>query len=80
MYPGAADTTYARAVDAELDRLLGTPEAPLFDLVDRASLRDAFAADPRLPGTMAVRPSPTAPAAWLLDINEWLVRYRVHLV
>jgi asparagine synthase (glutamine-hydrolysing) len=80
MYPGAADTTYARAVDAELDRLLGTPEAPLFDLVDRASLRDAFAADPRLPGTMAVQPSPTAPAAWLLDINEWLIRYRVHLV
>jgi asparagine synthase (glutamine-hydrolysing) len=80
MYPGAADTTYARAVNAELDRLLGTSGAPLFDLVDRAALRDAFAADPRLPGTMAVRPSPTAPAAWLLDINEWLIRYRVHLV
>jgi hypothetical protein len=29
---------------------------------------------------MAVQPSPTAPAAWLLDINEWLIRYRVHLV
>ena len=80
MYPGAADTTYARALDAELDRLLGMPDAPLFDLVDRKALQDAFAADPRLPGTMAVQPSPTASVAWLLDINEWLVRYRVHLV
>jgi hypothetical protein len=29
---------------------------------------------------MAVQPSPTASAAWLLDINEWLVTYRVQLV
>lgn len=80
MYPGAADMTYARAVSAELGRLLRTPDAPLFELVDRAALQNACAADPRLPGTMAVQPSPTAPAAWLLDINEWLIRYRVHLV
>jgi asparagine synthase (glutamine-hydrolysing) len=80
MYPGAADTTYAKAIDAELERLLDTPEAPLFDLVDRTALREAFAVDPRLPGTMAVQPSPTASAAWLLDINEWLVTYRVQLV
>jgi hypothetical protein len=29
---------------------------------------------------MAVKPSSTAPAAFLLDINEWLRRYRVRIL
>jgi hypothetical protein len=35
-------------------------------------LAAAYAADPRLPGTMAIPPSRTTPAAYLLDINRWL--------
>jgi len=71
-YPGAADPAYERAVDLQMRRLLTQSGAPLFTLISRERLAAAYAADPRLPGTMAIRPSTTAPAAMLLDINRWL--------
>ena len=46
----------------------------------RDKLAAAYAADPTLAGCMAVQPSGTAPAAFLLDINEWLRRYHVRLM
>jgi asparagine synthase (glutamine-hydrolysing) len=76
-YPGAADPAYERAVDAQLREMLAAPEAPLFDLVSRDRLLTAYARDPRLPGFMAIQPSSTAPAAFLLDVNQWLAQYRV---
>jgi asparagine synthase (glutamine-hydrolysing) len=72
IYPGAADQAYERAVDAQLRRLLTHPYAPLFDLISRERLADAYAANPRLPGLMSVQPSPTATVAFLLDVNRWL--------
>jgi asparagine synthase (glutamine-hydrolysing) len=71
-YPGAADQAYQRAIDAQLRRLLTHPYAPLFDLISRDRLADAYAADPRLPGLMSVQPSSTSPVAFLLDVNRWL--------
>jgi hypothetical protein len=38
------------------------------------------AADPALPGMMAMRPGPMAAPAFLLDVNEWRRRYDVRLV
>jgi asparagine synthase (glutamine-hydrolysing) len=72
IYPGAADPAYEHAVDAQLRELLRRPDAPLFGVVSRDRLAEAYTRDPRLPGTMAVRPSSTAPAAFLLDVNRWL--------
>ena len=72
IYPGAADQAYERAVDAQLRRLLTHPYAPLFDLISRERLTDAYAADPRLPGLMSVQPSSTSAVAFLLDVNRWL--------
>jgi asparagine synthase (glutamine-hydrolysing) len=80
IYPGAADPAYADAVSAQMRALLAEPDAPLFDLVDRPKLAAAFAADPGLPGFMAIQPSGPAPAAFLLDVNEWLRRYGVRLI
>jgi asparagine synthase (glutamine-hydrolysing) len=72
IYPGAADPVYERAVDTQLRQLLRQPRAPLFSLISRQALATAYAGDPRLPGMMAIRPSNTAPVAFLLDINRWL--------
>jgi asparagine synthase (glutamine-hydrolysing) len=74
IYPGAADQAYERAIDAQLRRLLARPDAPLFDLISRERLTAAYSADPRLPGLMSVQPSSTSPAAYLLDVNQWLER------
>ena len=77
IYPGAADQAYERAIDAQLRDLLRQPRAPLFDLIDRERLTAAYARDPRLPGFMAIQPSITAPAGFLLDVNRWLERSAV---
>lgn len=74
IYPGAADQAYEQAIDGQLRRLLAQPDAPLFDLISRERLTAAYSADPRLPGLMSVRPSPTSPVAYLLDVNRWLER------
>jgi asparagine synthase (glutamine-hydrolysing) len=80
MYPGAADPTYELAIDGQMRALLGQPRAPVFGLISRDRLASAYAADPGLPGMMAVRPSGTAPAAFLLDINRWLETSGVTIV
>ena len=74
IYPGAADEAYEQALDAQLRDLLRQPSAPLFDLIDRNQLADAYARNPRLTGFMAIQPSSTAPVAFMLDINRWLER------
>jgi asparagine synthase (glutamine-hydrolysing) len=80
IYPGVANPAYEQAIDAQLRELLAQPGAPLFTLVSHGKLAAAYAADPALAGYMAIKPSGTASAAFLLDINEWLRRYHVRIV
>lgn len=80
IYPAAAEPAYEQEVQAQMRALLCRRDAPLFMLIDRDRLSTAFAADPTLPGLMAIQPSPMAPAAFLLDIDAWLRRYQVRLV
>lgn len=77
IYPGAADPAYERAVDTQLRALLASPQAPVFDLVSRERLVEAYARDPRLSATMTIQPSSMAPAAFVLDVNRWLTQYHV---
>jgi len=79
-YPASADRSYADALAAQMDELLRQPGAPLFGLVDRARLTAAVAADPALPGMMAMRPGPMTAPAFLLDVNGWMRGYDVRLV
>ena len=60
--------------------MLAQPDAPLFTLVSHSKLAASYAADPTLAGYMAIKPSSTAPAVFLLDINEWLRRYHVRIL
>jgi asparagine synthase (glutamine-hydrolysing) len=80
IYPASPDPAYATALRAQMTELLHRSDAPLFDLIDHGALAAAFAADPMLPGMIAVLPSPYACAAFLLDVNEWLTEYKIRLV
>jgi len=80
IYPASADPQYALAVKAQMADLLGQPSARLFEIFDHDRLAKTFAADPTLPALMGIQPSPWAPAAFLLDVNEWLTEYNVALV
>jgi asparagine synthase (glutamine-hydrolysing) len=79
MYPGVANPAYQEAINVQMRDLLAQPDAPVFTLVSRDKLGTAYAADPTLAGYQAVQPSSAAPAAFLLDVNEWLRRYRVRI-
>lgn len=76
----SANAADGNEVHAQMVDLLAGPDAPVFDLVDRHKLGAAYAADPALTGTMGAPPSQLAPAAFLVDVNEWLSEYSVHLV
>jgi len=80
IYPGAANPAYEQAIDAQMRDLLAQPGAPLFTLLSHGKLADAYAADPTLAGYMALQPSSTTSTAFVLDINEWLRRYRVRIL
>jgi asparagine synthase (glutamine-hydrolysing) len=80
IYPGVANPAWEQTIDTQMRELLARPDAPLFTLVSHGKLAAAYAADPALTGYMAIKPSSTASAAFLLDINEWLRRYHVRIL
>ena len=80
IYPASTDPGYARAVSSQLELLLRQPGAPLFELVDRACSPPPSPPTRGCAAVMAVQPSAMAPAAFLLDVNEWLSAYQVRIV
>jgi glutamine phosphoribosylpyrophosphate amidotransferase len=71
---------YEQAIDSQMRDVLAQPDAPLFTLVSHGKLAAAYAADPTLARCMAIQPSSTTAAAFLLDVNEWLRRYHVRIL
>jgi asparagine synthase (glutamine-hydrolysing) len=78
-YPAAADTAFDKAIDTQVRELLQQPDAPLFALVSREKLTAAYAKNPLLPGMQGIPASRMAPAAFLLDVNQWLQRSGVSI-
>lgn len=72
-YPTVQDRRYDVALTAWAREVLADSSAPLFDLVDRARLRELVDAGRPVPGPWM------SGMAYLLYVNEWLTRYRVRL-
>ncbi|WP_206681362.1 hypothetical protein [Actinomadura sp. J1-007] len=57
--------------------MVGDPDAPLFDLMDRERVRTAVTSDlDALPGPITAR-TPAIGLSYLLELNRWLSRVRV---
>jgi asparagine synthase (glutamine-hydrolysing) len=78
-YPASRDTEYLdRIRDLVLD-LLAEPNAPVFELMDRAKVRAALADDVGyLPGPITAG-TPAISLSYLLQLNRWLETYKVHI-
>ena len=78
-YPKTMDPRYLELVTARMEILLQKKQAPLFELVSREAVRRILHEDPAWPwyGQLMRRPQTIA---YLLQVNEWLVRYGVDLI
>ncbi|MEO3812922.1 asparagine synthase (glutamine-hydrolyzing) [Sphaerisporangium sp. B11E5] len=79
-YPASRDSGYLRKVTELVLDMLGDPDAPVFDLVDRGKVRAALAerrAD--LPGPITAA-TPAISLTYLLEMNRWLQSYNVRVV
>ncbi len=77
-YPSTQDPAYAAAVRRMLDAVLDDARSPLLPLVDAPKLRAALAGEGDADG-VGLRGRAHA-FAYLVQVNEWLRRYRVRLV
>jgi len=77
-YPKTMDPKYLQIVTEKMDRLLQDKNAPLFALVSADAVRQILQNEPVWPwyGQLMRRPQTIA---YLLQINEWLLRYGVEL-
>lgn len=78
-YPSQHDPTYARAVRTGVETMLATRGAPLVPLLDAAKLRESLASE-EIPERAIGLGNPTHLWAYLLQVNEWMKRYRVRVV
>jgi asparagine synthase (glutamine-hydrolysing) len=79
-YPASRDAEYLRRVRDQVLDLLAEPNAPVFDLLDRARVRAVVAGDlGDLPGPITAA-TPAIGLTYLLEMDRWLRLYRVRIV
>ncbi|MGK5531492.1 asparagine synthase (glutamine-hydrolyzing) [Streptomyces sp. URMC 129] len=77
-YPSTPAVRYTEVLTARAHELLSDPDAPVFDLVDRAAVRRALADGRPLPSPRTA-PNPVGGLDHLVQVDEWLRAYRVSL-
>lgn len=76
-YPASQDPEYLATVQNLVIDMVGDPDAPLFELMDRERVRTAVTSDlDALPGPITAR-TPAIGLSYLLELNRWLSRVRV---
>ncbi|MEO3975565.1 asparagine synthase (glutamine-hydrolyzing) [Streptomyces sp. CAU 1734] len=77
-YPSTPAVRYTEVLTARARELLADSQAPVFDLVDRETVRRALAEGRPLPSPRTA-PNPVGGLDHLVQIDEWLRAYRVGL-
>lgn len=80
-YPASRNSEYVARMREAVLHLLSEPTAPLFDVLDRGKVRRAVESDrlDGLPGPITAS-TPAIGLSYLLELNQWFVRYGVRLV
>lgn len=79
-YPASRDSDHLRRIRSLVLDLLGEPNAPLFDLLDRKKVQAMVVGDvDTLPGPITAA-TPAIGLTYLLEMNRWLEIYRVRIV
>ncbi|MFF0200560.1 asparagine synthase (glutamine-hydrolyzing) [Streptomyces sp. NPDC005017] len=77
-YPSTPAVRYTQVLTERARELLADPGAPVFDLVDRETVRLALKEGRPLPGPRTA-PNPVGGLDHLVQVDEWLRAYRVGL-
>ncbi|MFE7560800.1 asparagine synthetase B family protein, partial [Kitasatospora sp. NPDC057500] len=77
-YPSTPAVRYTEVLTERAQALLADPQAPVFDLVDRATVRRLLAEGRPLPSPRTA-PNPVGGLDHLVQLDEWLRAYRVAL-
>lgn len=77
-YPSTPAVRYTEVLTARAHELLADSQAPVFDLVDRETVRRALAEGRALPSPRTA-PNPVGGLDHLVQVDEWLRAYRVRL-
>lgn len=78
-YPASRDTGYVERLRGLVLDMVGEPNAPVFDLLDRTKVRTAVTSGlDRLPGPITAV-TPAIGLSYMLQLNRWLELYGVRV-
>ena len=78
-YPKTHHPAYLAAVSGRLRQVLDTPNAPLFQFVDRAALEQLLSSRRATPWYGQLMTTPQT-IAYFVQVNYWLEHYQIRLV